>query len=257
MKEAPLTPDRLDPYYIEVCRRIRLVSLGGSIVARTPAGKMGSRITPPERGLTGDPWVPIDRKADKVLTITGSGWDYHRVAGILDPEKYRAAPLQVWEPSDGERSLSLVMMGMARGNSKTDGYHERTIPIPSRVVSLFGGTTDRLGVACRERVQLADRMRSKVLYPSLRTLRAGSSDEVGDFTGAFDRAVDQTFFPRLFDELAVTGNAALAERKKWIDELLAIARNMLRQAESSVPVPQARRLRHCCSRAICIGGRLP
>ena len=54
------------------------------------------------------------------------------------------------------------MMGMARGNSKTDGYHERTIPIPSRIVSLFGGTTDRLGVACRERVQLADTLARRV-----------------------------------------------------------------------------------------------
>jgi CRISPR system Cascade subunit CasA len=191
--------------------------------------------------VTGDPWAPIDRKADKLLTITGSGWDYHRVAGILDPERFKAAPLQVWEPGDGERGLSLVLMGMARGNSKTDGYHERTIPIPSRVVSLFGGTTERLGVACRERVQLADKMRSKVLYPSLRTLRAGSSGELGDFTEAYDQAIDRTFFPRLFDELAVTGNAALEQRKKWIDELFAIARDTLRQAESSVPVPQARR----------------
>ena len=86
VKEAPFTADRLDPYYIEVCRRIRLVSLAGSIIARTSAGKMGTRITPPPKGVTGDPWAPIDRKEDKVLTIAGSGWDYHRVAGILDPE---------------------------------------------------------------------------------------------------------------------------------------------------------------------------
>jgi CRISPR system Cascade subunit CasA len=238
---SPLTPDRLDPFYVEICRRIRLVNLRGSrtIVARTPAGKMGTRIMPSVRGLTGDPWAPIDRKADKLLTITGSGWDYRRVATILDPEKFKAAPLQVWAPDDGADGISLVMMGMARGNSTTDGYHERTIPIPPRVVSLFGGTADRLGIACRERVQQADRMRSKVLYPALCAL--AGSEKIGAFTAAFDREVDRTFFPRLFDELGAAGDAARDQRKQWIDELFRIAEAMLRSAETSVPVSRASR----------------
>ena len=63
----------------------------------------------------------------KLLTIDGSGWHYSRVGKILDAQKFKAAPLQVWEPGDGTEA-SLVMMGMARGSSTTDGYHELGIP---------------------------------------------------------------------------------------------------------------------------------
>jgi hypothetical protein len=61
------------------------------------------------------------------------------------------------------------------------------------------------------------------------------------FLSAFDREVDRTFFPRLFDELAETGDAAIAQRQQWIGELFAIAEEILRRAEASTPMPQARR----------------
>ena len=71
----------------------------GAIVARR-GGSTAARIAYPQAaaGITGDPWAPINKQVgSKLLTITGSGWDYKRVAAILDPEKFKPAPLQVWE----------------------------------------------------------------------------------------------------------------------------------------------------------------
>lgn len=247
-----ITSEQLDPYYVEVCRRIRLVAAeSGAILARR-GGSTATRIAKVAAGVTGDPWAPIKKQDGfKLLTITGSGWDYSCVAKILDPEKFKAAPLQVWEPDDGI-DVSLVMMGMARGNSTTDGYHERVVPIPPRLVSLFGGKTDRLGTACRERVQQASRMRLKVLKPALYKLaqaapakidfdKSQSQKSADPILKAFDREVDRTFFTALFDELAETGDAARAQRQTWVQQMYAVAELMLRQAEASAPMPQARR----------------
>jgi CRISPR system Cascade subunit CasA len=56
-----LQPAALDPYYVEVCRRVRLVVENGRIVARR-AGSKAARITSPKEanGVTGDPFAPTD-----------------------------------------------------------------------------------------------------------------------------------------------------------------------------------------------------
>jgi CRISPR system Cascade subunit CasA len=232
---------QLDPYYVEICRRIRLVADGDTIVARRATSTV-ARILAPEgtKGVTGDPWAPINRKdGAALLHLDGRGWNYSRVAAILDSEKFTAAPLQIWETGDGPQ-CSLIMMGMARGDT-TDGYHERAIPIPSRAVPLFGAKPDRLGRVCRERVDDASTMRKDVLFPALRVLAKGDGRKVNSFTAAFDGEIDRVFFDSLFRELAETGDAALEQRKQWIADLLAIAEAALAQAEQSVPIPQARR----------------
>jgi CRISPR system Cascade subunit CasA len=149
--ETQIEARQLDPYYVEICRRIRLIASGDAIVARRGTSS-ATRLLSPEnaKGVTGDPWAPINRQGGTtLLNIDGSGWNYRRVAAILDAEKFTPAPLQTWEHGDGDE-CSLIMMGMARGDN-TDGYHERTIPIPSRAAPLFGVKSDRLGKACRAR----------------------------------------------------------------------------------------------------------
>ena len=109
-------------------------------------------------------------------------------------------------------------MGMARGNSTTDGYHERRIPIPPRVVRLFGGVTDRLGTVSRAGTAGRNN-RDKVLQARLVHVVQAAPAKINFDSGqaefrrspilrAFDREVDRTFFQRLFDELAETGDAS-------------------------------------------------
>src|SRR5262249_13802554 len=96
---SAITPKRLDPFYVEVCRRVRLIRDGDRIVALR-RGSKAARIAFPKdtNGVTGDPWTPVDQRkaAAKALTLDGSGYHYKRVADLLDPQQYKAAPLQRW-----------------------------------------------------------------------------------------------------------------------------------------------------------------
>ncbi|WP_439373387.1 hypothetical protein [Bradyrhizobium sp. DASA03120] len=42
--------------------------------------------------MTGDPWTPIDqrRAVKKALAVDGAGFNYKRVADLLDHQKYKA-----------------------------------------------------------------------------------------------------------------------------------------------------------------------
>ena len=60
-----LPASRLDPLYIEVCRRIRLrIRADGTLYGIRTSSK-GARIEGKDlKGRTGDPWVPVNRKRD-------------------------------------------------------------------------------------------------------------------------------------------------------------------------------------------------
>lgn len=94
-------------------------------------------------------------------------------------------------------------------------------------------------------------MRLRVLKPALFTLSQAAPTQINfdssqskrstePILSAFDHEIDRTFFSRLFDELAGTGEAARDQRQQWIAELFAMAQGMLRRAERSTPLPQAR-----------------
>jgi len=65
-----LLQSELDPYYVEVCRRVRLFKSGGLTAARAGGSKV-PRVAPFARGLTGDPWAPVvrEREGSKAFTV--------------------------------------------------------------------------------------------------------------------------------------------------------------------------------------------
>jgi hypothetical protein len=81
-------------------------------------------------------------------------------------------------------------------------------------------------------------MRSDVLRHALYTLIQKAPKQIewkhkpteksaDPFLSAFDGEVDRVFFAQLFDELAETGEAAIEQRKRWVGELLKIAKATL------------------------------
>ena len=133
--ESMLLTD-LDPFYIEVCRRIR-VSTGNdgrlrAIRATSKAARIEAKAL---KGVTGDPWTPIDRGSGKSLTLAAGGFNYKRTVDYL--VKWDRPTLCI-PTNDEERSsdtMQLVARGMVRGQGKTEGYHERTIPIRQKMRS--------------------------------------------------------------------------------------------------------------------------
>ncbi len=258
--ETALTPEQLDPYYIEVCRRIRLRRVGNTLSAHRGSSK-ASRIDMPDAllGATGDPWTPISRGATpKPLTVDGDGFHYKRIVDLIDDGKYRFAPLQVLDDDEAKGGVELVFVVTVRGEGETQGFHERRIHVPPRAVPFFRRTqTDsRLATLGRDRIVNAAALSSKALRPALFTLLQGAPDKL-DFKdpkakgkadvllARFEQRVDADFFERLFDELTDDPHSAPAQAKRraWLLELETHARDILAIAESGSPLSFVRRYR--------------
>lgn len=194
----------LDPFYIEICRRIRLVETPDGLAALA-IGSKASRIEAKSRnGVTGDAWIPIDMAAGKALTISGKGFDYKLTSELLFGTKYRAPIAQALLEADGQQGIVILARGVTRGQGKTEGYHERRIPISPKVRAfMLQKKTDGLAKIAEERVSDISKIRG-VLWTALATLfenGAGkekftdsASDKANLFAKPFEHDEDKRFF---------------------------------------------------------------
>ena len=133
----------LDPYYLEVCRRIRLRKYEDGRLYAVRSNSKAARIEAKAiKGMTGDPWTPVDVKGSKSLTLANGGFTYRRTADYLfSPDWQRPALLR---PTEAEvlsiDTMMLVARGMVRGQGKTEGYYERVIPIRKRLQTAMQAT---------------------------------------------------------------------------------------------------------------------
>ncbi len=194
----------LDPFYIEICRRVRLTQSNDGILAMT-TGSQAARIEAKSRnGITGDAWVPVEPGAGKALTITARGFDYRLSAELLFGQKYRPSIAQTLTVLDGQEGILMLAQGVTRGQGKTEGYHERRIPISPRVRQfLVQKKTDVLARIAEERILAIGKIRG-VLWSALAALfeNGAAKDKFSDsakdkanlFTKPFEQGEDARFF---------------------------------------------------------------
>ena len=231
-----------DPYFIEICRRIRLQQTESSLTCRRTNTK-AQRVDAPDtlRGVTGDPWTPTEKKGAKALTVGTSGFAYDLLQEILLGEEYtRPAALRFRESERG--GAYLVARTLVRGKGGTDGLHHRIVPISERVSGrLFSAPSERERLASRaqQRVALAATVQRKVLYPSIAALLSSGRDEKVDWervrpwTDAFDRAIDARFFESLWASVEMGEDAA---RRAWQKTLFEEAEQQFGDAEGGTPI---------------------
>jgi len=251
-----LPASALDPLYIEVCRRVRLQTEGTAITARV-GGSKAARIAPPTGGVTGDPWTPVrpDKDGQKALTVDARGFSYRPLVDLLFPRDGQRAPLQVEVDEDVTDGLTLVARALVRGQGKTEGYHERRVPL-SRKVSRRGmhTPTDPVSQAAHDRVQLAGDMAGALRFALIALFENGpakvdpSNDAAGrkakPFVARFEREVDLTFFEALWQEAEQDGaDARRAERAGWLHALLRTADALLDEADHAAAKASRRRFR--------------
>ena len=248
---ASLSFSTLDPHYIEICRRVRLLSDGG-VVRAIGTGTKAARISSKElNGVTGDPWTPVETEAGKALTISAEGFHYKLVAELLFGSKYQAAAAQDLSISQvGERYV-LIAQGVTRGQGKTEGYHERRVPISPKVRSLLlGQQKASLARMSTQRIAAIGEVR-KLLWLALAVLfnngapGKDSSDSVKDkaseFSRPFERAEDARFFNDLNDE--VEADDPSAQRLQWLRGLVERAAAVLTVAFDAGPRSAIQRYR--------------
>lgn len=247
---SSLTVEQLDPWFVETCRRIRLVAEGGRIVAFRRATDR-PRVAPRE-GVsdTADPWTPVDIAKGTSLTTSAAGFGYDRTQELLFGGQFAMGAAGSVRAADGATPWFLAA-ALARGQGRTDGLHERRLRVPAPVRRLLHSPEgrDRFRERSKRWVNAAKVAKLNVLGPALSVLM-GSGDGTkaarGRFLSALDAAIDGVFFERLWATAELSDTDADAA---WARELVApgdpigLARSVLADAIATVPTRVANRYR--------------
>ncbi len=254
-----LRPKELDPYYVEICRRVRLVAADGRILARA-GGSKAARIAfgKEANGLTGDPWTPIETSDGeaKALTIDARGFSYRRMSGIIFGDGFKPACLQT--PASAKETLDemlLIARALVRGQGKTEGLHERRILATRKIVALMADAKiDENEVPAKKRIEQAGLVGKALRFglmmlfqngpPEFRPKDPNSAKRGEPFLDRFEKEVDRDFFDALFAEVEAESDAEkIAVRKAWLLALQGRAFDLLKTAEAGSPASTIRRHR--------------
>ena len=255
-----LLPNDLAPLYIEVCRRIRLrCNDAGRLYAIRTSSKAARIEGKDVKGRTGDPWTPHNPSRDGLpLTLAGGGFNYKRVKEyLLDWQQP-----DLLKPTAGERSsnetMQLVARAMVRGQGKTEGYHERVVPIRSKARSAMLRRSGRdsaedLGNLAQRRIERISLVQ-RILSHAIQVFVArGDSENVSPehrrlaapWLNRLDEIIDDRFFDDLQDEFEAGDDAEREHiHNDWLRTFVVDhARRILHDATDSLPCPAAHRYR--------------
>ena len=255
-----LLPNQLAPFYIEVCRRVRLrAGEDGRLYAIRTSSKAARIEGKDAKGRTGDPWTPHNPNRDGLpLTLAAGGFNYKRVTEYLinweRPDLLK--PTAIEERSD--ETMQLVARAMVRGQGKTEGYFERVIPVRSRTRRAMLRRSGRdsvedLGNLAQKRIERIGAVQ-RILSHAIQVFAArGDSDNVSPehrrlaapWLNRLDEFIDDRFFDDLQDEFEA-GDDTERDRvhNDWLrDFVVPSARDILRDAADSLPCPAIHRYR--------------
>lgn len=255
-RKTSLPVSALDPYFIEICRAVRLHQSDSGLYA-VGAPSKGPRIAAKEaKGVLGDPWIPIKVQDDeKALTVSPDGLTAALLRNILFEDGYVPAAMQRPAPSVAGRSCYFRVSVLVGGRGRTDGFHEASVHIPARASRLlFDNDTgrDRLAGASISGLNDAAAMQNKVISPALLSLLEAGPVQINfdkrevnawrqQAVAAFQDDWGSEFFPWLWS-IAELSDASQA-RLKWLHILRAAALAAFDNAVDRFPQRAGRRYR--------------
>ncbi|SAL78704.1 hypothetical protein AWB71_05743 [Caballeronia peredens] len=227
----------LDPFYIEVCRRVRLQAKGETLTAIGTTSEV-VRIAAKERcGSTGDAWTPVNTVEGKALSITAKGFDYSLASTLaFSKSKFTPTFASALSDDDANDEFFILAQGIARGQGKTEGYHERRIPITAKMrVSMRRGKSEEIAEAAEERIKAISAVRKTLWSASCALLGNGDQnvdDETKSKANRFARAFEQAEDRRFFDDLGkeIEADDRVVAHDEWLLALVDRAAAVLEQA---------------------------
>ena len=200
------------PLYVEVSRRIRLEADADGKLSGRYATSQAPRIHAKEaKGMTQDPWTITE--TEKSVTVSNAGFSYRQTSRYLDPERYTLPPLAKHVPTvDSTNQMHLVARAIVRGQGKTEGYHERTIPLRHETARMFGIISEqaKLHSVAEDRLNIISEVQSILGHAVKTYLQDGVSHGktktehqkmIADARRRMDQAVDSEFWTHLQEEL--------------------------------------------------------
>ena len=261
----------LDPYFIEVCRRVRLASSNGHLAARTATSKAPRIYAKVAGGNVGDFWTPVRVKDNKALSLSSVGFRYDRLVELIFRNAFHR-PLAMEVTADGGKRWQLVARGVAAGQCKTEGYHERSdVALSTATAHALSRTDqrDRLAVLAQEQIaEVEDVM--KALRFGIAVAAGGGRDaneltkahrgHAGPYARRLEAAADARFFAALDDRFAADSAGEVASRQvcraRFGRGLIHAADKLLGEAVETVPCPAIRRPRARARAVSAFWGRL-
>lgn len=258
--QTSLSLHDLDPFFIEVCRRVRLSREAGRLIARGMSTAT-TRVSPKDResrdiqGVTGDFWAPVNRVERKAFSLTAAGFSAGVMCRLLfgeegarifdDPPSLALTVAEQDVPMD----WLLVARGVARGQGKTEGLHERVIPFSHRMVSALGDPETRTALGAIAEAQLLElRHILKSLRLACAVVASGGSADAPSrdrykaadpYTSRLEAVGDTMFFAALADRFEQRDGA----RDAFLRALVKRALLLLDEASAVIPCATLRRAR--------------
>ena len=244
-----LALQHLDPYFIEICRRVRLVCAGEELHALTAASKSARIAAKAAKGNLGDFWTPVDRKDVKALSFSPATLRYENLVHILLDDAFDLPPALSPDGALHEGGR-LVARGLAGGQGKTEGYHERTdINFAPATVSALLKPSTRNKLAELAKAQLAEVSEvNRALRFAIAIAASGGkpAEELGKgdrqhatpYSRRLDSAADARFFTDLQDRFqAPSADARASARTRFARAMISAGEALLGEAIESVPCP--------------------
>ena len=226
---------RLDPWFIEVCRRVRLTGTPGALCARRATSDAARADARAFKGKVGDPWAPVHLAEGKTLTLSGGDFHYARLCELLFSGEW-AVPLLACAETGEDGDRLLVAEALSRGNNKTEGFKSRVVSVPGKAVPLLASDS----VATLSNAQMEEiRVFDSALRNALATAAAGGDPVVvakkhyahtNRARKQFDRAADRLFFSSLWNRLEAAGisaDAAFRTKRAFLEDLKRAAEHAL------------------------------
>lgn len=232
--------NQLDPFFIEICRRVRMTRVSGGLKAFLRPTKAARIMAKDFNGRTGDPWTPVNKEELKALCVAHKGFDYELTQKIIFEDGFKKGATQAL-CHDGSEAY-FWGSALVRGKGITEGYFERQVRIPAKVKKMLiaGSARDNLGERSKRWVNSAAIVRKNVLWPALARL---SSEKAPQFAAVYNDKVDQRYFHQLWAD-ADKGNEEAD--KNWEIGLLDLATAILRSAIDRIPAASASFYRISC-----------
>ena len=246
----------LDPYFIEICRRVRLRAKNGGIVAWTAASKAARVAAKDAHGNVGDFWTPVGAKDATALSLSNVGFRYDRLAKLMFDRGSFKLPLAMRVDATRPGHWHVVARGVAGGQGKTDGYHERSdIAFDDRTTAALGRREGRDALARISEAQIEEiREVERALRFGIAVAASGGKPaeeltktdrmHANPYARRLDETADAAFFGALDRRFVAAGDdERAAARVEFVRDLIGTARALLDEAIGAVPCPAVWRYR--------------
>lgn len=251
----------LEPHFIEICRRVRLILRDGAIAALGRPTD-GARLNAKERaGLLGDPWMPIDRKAAKAITFQAGAFGYRRLAHLLtdfEGQGITLPPAALMHEDEKEKypdePLVFHASVLIRGQGGTEGLETRTLPITAKAALCIWENQETPNEAlrrlCAVMLDNARRAVDALCGGLAMALQHHSVSQGGKLNysasalepgrEALERAIDGFFFDHLWQQLGAEEDARETTDRAWRQQLYDDAKRIFERELERLPTDAVR-----------------